>query len=521
MGNRFCIQRILVGAGALVAGLVVSASPVHADGNLQNVNHIIILMQENRSFDNYFGLLPFVPNTPYHNAKGSGRHRACAATDNTCVDGLSCKVKKGTLRCRNHNPGNSGGSVKSFHDPRYCTGPDLDHSWIGSHQEGNFKSPNNMLRSSKNNGFVKVNAVSDAPTQAIDHDTMGYYDDGDLPFYYDLAQTFAISDRYFAAVIGQTFPNRAYFQAATSFGHLTTSEIIVGGGYKPITGTIFDRLDSAGVSWTDYFSDLPYAAVFAIAPGHTKPVTMFAADAAAGTLPAVAFVDPSAFVDQVINGHTFQTDEHPPNDIRAGQYFVSTVIAALRNSPSWNDSVLILTYDEHGGFYDHVMPPAAAQGGLLTPDGIAPGQCADASNPPASEQPGGGANCSHSRTIDAPGLCPEFTATGPYPTDCATFNQLGFRLPFVAVSPFAKPHYVSHTVGSHTSLLALIENRFALQSLTARDANANDLEDMFDFDNSPSLNAAVGTAPLPMEPGDPNCPFNGSPSGAFVDRPAR
>src|SRR4029077_4610043 len=181
------------------------------------------------------------------------------------------------------------------------------------------------------------------------------------------------------------------------------------------------------------------------------------------------------------------------------------------------------------------MPPAAAQGGLLTPDGIAPGQCADASNPPASEQPGGGANCSHSRTIDPPGLCPEFTAhghappglwpeftaPGPYPTDCATFNQLGFRLPFVAVSPFAKPHYVSHTVGSHTSLLALIENRFALQSLTARDANANDLEDMFDFDNSPSLNAAVGTAPLPMEPGDPNCPFNGSPSGAFVDRPAR
>ena len=192
---------------------------------------------------------------------------------------------------------------------------------------------------------------------------------------------------------------------------------------------------------------------------------------------------------------------------------MSQIIGALRSSPNWNDSVLFFTYDEHGGFYDHVMPPPAPQAGALTPDGIAPGQCADASNPPASEMPGGGANCTHSKTVDAPGLCPTFTPTGPYPANCATFNQLGFRLPFVAVSPFAKPQYVSHTVGSHTSLLAFIERRFALPSLTARDANSNDLEDLFDFDNSPSLNATVGIAPLPGEPpavmpGDPGCPFS-------------
>jgi len=127
--------------------------------------------------------------------------------------------------------------------------------------------------------------------------------------------------------------------------------------------------------------------------------------------------------------------------------------------------------------------------------------------------PGGGANCNHSKTVDAPGLCPAFTPTGPYPANCATFNQLGFRLPFVAVSPFAKPQYVSHTIGSHTSLLAFIEKRFALPSLAARDANSNDLEDLFDFDTSPSVNATVGTAPQPMEPpafmpGDPGCPFS-------------
>ena len=111
--------------------------------------------------------------------------------------------------------------------------------------------------------------------------------------------------------------------------------------------------------------------------------------------------------------------------------------------------------------------------------------------------------------------------TAPYPADCATFNQFGFRVPFVAVSPFAKAHYVSHTLGSHTSLLAFLENRFSLPSLTTRDANASDLEDMFDFDGSPSASAAIGTAPLPMQPGDPNCPFGSAPTAeAFANHPA-
>jgi phospholipase C len=504
-----------------MSALVVRPAPVRADGNLNNVNHIIILMQENHSFDNYFGALPFATNTPYHNAKGSGRHRACTTTDHTCVDGLACKIRRGAVFCHNWNASpNRPPRIRAFHDPRLCTGDDLDHSWIGSHEEGNFKHPNDMLRRSRNDGFVRVNALSDPIAQATDHDTMGYYTDSDLPFYYDLAKTFAISDRYFAAVIGQTFPNRAYFTAGTSFGHLTTSELVTlqcHGGYQPITGTIYDHMDTAGVSWVDYFSDLPYSISYKTSSGHTKPIAAFATDAAAGMLPQVAFVDPSFFVDQTINGSTYETDEHPPHDIRAGEYFVSTIVSALRNSPSWNDSVLFLTYDEHGGFYDHVMPPPADQGGLDTPDGINPGQCADACNPPGSLLPGGGASCNHSSTMDAPGLCPGFTATGPYPANCPTFNQLGFRLPFVAVSPFSKPHYVSHVVNSHTSFLALIEKRFSVAPLAARDAHADTLEDLFDFDTSPSLNSPVGTAPLPNQPGDANCPWNGSPSGAFVD----
>ncbi len=510
MTKRTSLGGIVV--GAFVAGIFFAAPFARADGDLNHVNHIIIMMQENHSFDNYFGVMPYVTGGPYHAPR---RGRACDPTDHACVDGLSCKIdtRFNQLVCRNKNPSNFRGRVRSFHEIKYCTGPDLDHSWIGSHEEGNFKRVNSMLRSSPNNGFVKVNAETEGGDQVTAHDTMGYYDNGDLPFYYDMAETFAMSDRYFCAVIGQTFPNRAYFVAGTSFGHLTTNEILQGGGYMPETGTIFDRLDAAGVSWTDYFSDLPYSAIFHTSTGHQRSMSNFAADAAAGTLSSVVFIDPSVLADQPINGTNYETDEHPPADVRAGEYVVSQVVNALRGSQSWNDSVLFITYDEHGGFYDHVMPPAADQGGSRTPDGIDPGLCADNSNPPASQQPGGGANCNHSKTVDAPGICPDFSPTGPYPLDCSSFDQLGFRVPLLAISPFSKPHYVSHVINSHTSFLAMIEKRFNLSPLTLRDARADTLEDMFDFDNSPSLAAPVTTAPLPKQPPavpsgfDIGCPF--------------
>jgi phospholipase C len=167
-------------------------------------------------------------------------------------------------------------------------------------------------------------------------------------------------------------------------------------------------------------------------------------------------------------------------------------------------------YDEHGGYYDHVTPPKAPQGGARTPDGISPGQCADLSNPPLSLLPGQGAECAFnlSGTLDtsvgeAESLCPELSAdpTGPYPDSCASFDQLGFRVPLMVVSPFSKQHYVSHTVADHTSLLAFIEKRFlSLDNpderlhLTRRDLHADALEDMFDFTSSPSLNTTVDLA---------------------------
>jgi phospholipase C len=510
------LTRKALGAALFVAALTLISSPACADGDLNKVNHIVIMTQENHSFDNYFGALPYAKGTPYHASKApkGSTVSVCKPKDHKCVDGLTCKKKKGIVTCSNSNPDPDDNPVVAFHQTNYCPGPDLEHDWAGTHREANFLNPASTSTSTPNDGFVRVNAETQLPNQAHPPwDTMGYYNEVDLPFYYFLAENFAINDRYFSATLGQSFPNHAYALAATSFGHLRTGELLLGppGPYKPITGSIFDLLDENNVTWVDYHSDfLAWSLLFQAPSSHQKPASEFASDAAAGALPSVAFVSGSFIVDYDIGGTKYETDEHPPYDIRAGQYYVWQNLTALRNSPSWNDSIVFVLHDDPGGFYDHVSPPLAMQANQSTPDGIAPGQCADLSNPPASTLPGGGINCTNSSTIDAPAICPAFTPTGLYPSDCPTFDQLGFRVPFIAVSPFAKKKYVSHTVGDHSSLLTLIENRFLNGArMNDRDANANDLEDMFDFKKSPSLKTKVTVAaPPPVQPDAVhNCPF--------------
>src|SRR5262249_9188680 len=156
--------------------------------------------------------------------------------------------------------------------------------------------------------------------------------------------------------------------------------------YRPLTGTIFDLLDAHGVSWANYYQDIPQGISFRnflADPAHFRfyskpgppqlppsPFNSFLDDAKAGTLPSVAFVDPSFGVFNPVA----ENDEHPGptagNNIRAGQRFVAQLLDAVRNSPNWPDTIVLITYDEHGGFYDHVAPPAAPQGGARTPDGI-------------------------------------------------------------------------------------------------------------------------------------------------------
>ncbi len=498
--------------------------PAMAEGNINRVKHVIVIVQENHSFDNYFGALAYAPGSPYHSGEWG-----CSKNDHSCIDGLTCKVNQDhTLTCTNSNLDDDGKQVSAFHVPTRCVAPDLNHEWFETHKEVNFLFPNSTLDRPLSDGFVRVNDATEQLDNGVEgpfeDDTIGYYNQDDIPFYYKLASQFAVNDRYFASVLGPTFPNRSYVMAATSFGHLTTSDTFAPpGGYKPVTGTILDLLDKYQITWADYFQDAPSGAVFrpfgatGVDP-HFKPLALFLAQAAgvpgAGDLPSVSFVDPSFG----LTGAKSENDEHPPTDIQRGQAWVSQAISAVRNGPFWQDTVIFLTYDEHGGFYDHAAPPKAPQGGARTPDGISPGQCADLSNPPASLQPGGGAECSsnplsktNTTVIDAGKLCPEFAAdpTGPYPENCASFDQLGVRVPFLAISPFAKQHYVSHTIGDHTSLLAFIEKRFLNVGpaanddgdqdrddsthlfLTKRDQHAHTLEDMFDFNRSPSLNIPI------------------------------
>ena len=512
--------------------------PAFAQDGLLKVKHIVIVMQENHSFDNYFGALAFAPGSPYHTPAGVDHDGdgACQEGDHRCVDGLSCTVDaSGEVNCFNSNIDASGHSVFAFHDSRRCVSPDLDHEWLGTHKEANFLHPNDALGDFRADGFVRQNDLTEQLDNGVESptedQTMSFYNQKEIPYYYDLAQKFAISDRYFSSLLGPTFPNRSYLLAATSFGHLTTNDVFPPpGGYKPITGTIFDLLDKHNVTWADYFSDLPQGASFRLfsatgADPHFLPLQLFLAQAAgvpaAGPLPEVAFVDPNFGVF----GIKSENDEHPPTDIQRGQAFVSQVVAAVRNGPNWKDSIIFIVYDEHGGFFDHVRPPRAPQGYARTPDGISPGQCADLSNVPLSLQPGGGAECSanfvsvsDTSVKDAEALCPALAAnpTGPFPEQCASFDQLGMRVPFLAVSPFSKPHYVSHTAGDHTSLLALIEKRFlsadedetngegddnARPHLTRRDQYANTLEDLFDFEHSPSL----GTLMVPAAPPAEDC----------------
>ncbi len=462
-----------------------TATPPPAPPGFENLRHIVVVMQENHTFDNYFGVLPYAVGSPFHAPPTPGA--GCPANDSTCVDGLTCT---GTTpqTCQNANLSEDGEVVQSFHESTYCLDAPA-HEWVCMHQDQNFCNPNST--SVLADGFVVVNDATSP---------MGFYNEVDLPYYYALASTFALSDRHFASMVGPTLPNRMYSMAATSFGHLLTDSVDSQPpgppGYQPITGSIFDLLDAAGQEWREYFDcgdnavpPRPYAQMFRYAdlPNYVR-TAQFQADTQGETcqLPPVSFV-------------SLYNHEHGNYDIRAGEYDVSVLIDDLMTGPCWSSSALFITYDEGGGFYDHVAAPLA-----VSPDGIPPGACADLSNPPLSKTPGGGANCSTSADTQAQ-LASMVVGNEP-PAD---FTQYGFRIPLLAISPFSKPRYVSHVVTDHTSVLKLIEDRFTPgRHLTERDRQAHNLTDLFDFVTSPSLHATV-SPPIGPTPGpsDGGCQF--------------
>ncbi len=357
---------------------------------IPQIKHIVVLMMENHSYDNHLGML--------------GRAGADGFT-------LGSNGKPTAA-----NPYANGQIQHAFRMPTTCQlFGKPSQNWTDSHIQ---------LDGGRLDGFVKSGS---GPV------SMGYWQRADLPFYYSLASVFPIADRYFCSVLGQTYPNRRYLMAATSLGMINDG--VPDPFQYPANGTIFDRLHNAGVTWKDYVSPLSPTPTLALFPpllvkypSHLATSGDFFADAAAGTLPGFSLVEPNYGL----------TSEEDPQNITLGEQFAASVVNAVMKGPGWENTLLIWTFDEHGGYYDHVVPPAA-----IPPDNI----------PPA-------------------------TGSGPAYTG---FAQYGFRVPCAVVSPYARRDYVSHTVFDHTSILALVEAKWNLPALTLRDANAHNMLDLLDL----------------------------------------
>jgi phospholipase C len=401
---------------------------------IQSVNHIIIFMQENRSFDHYFG-----------SALNAYRARQGLSQE---IDGTPANV---SLKTWDGTP-----NVSPFHMVSMCS-EDLSGSWQEAHADMNLSDQNNPGDPPPMDGFASMAggfaAHTTGYTDTAGKRAVGFYTDQDLPFYYWAATQFATSDRWFSAAPTRTQPNRMYLLAATSQGH----------AFPPTSGltskTIFELLQDNNITWKVYVTNN-------WAPGKTGDTYMnyfgnftpqhvdhfvdaktFASDAQSGNLPQVALVE---------SGYESGQDEHPLNSVQVGAAYAESFVTALMSSPSWKDSVFFLTFDEGGGLYDHVPPMKT-----VNPDGI----------PPQDLKP-----------TDPPG---DFTVSG-------------FRVPLMVISPFAKPHFVSHTSMDFTAMLKFIETRFNLPSLNNRDAFQADMMEFFDWT---APNMSPGSAPTQLTNG--------------------
>jgi phospholipase C len=360
------------------------------------IKHVVVLMMENRSFDHFLGWLP----------GADGMQAGLTYTDRDGVAHATYPLA-----------------------PEYqgCSHPDPDHSYEGGRVEFNNGACDGWLRAGDNDLFA-----------------IGYYTQGDLSFLGPQVPSWTTFDRYFAAIMAETFPNRIYQHAAQT-DRLHNSFAI------STLPTIWDRLAERHVDGRYYFSDVPFLALWGRKYLRiSRHYTDFLDDCAKGKLPEVSFVEPR-FIDEE---RGTSNDDHPHADIRNGEVFLDEVYQAVTSSPAWPKTVLVINYDEWGGFFDHVAPPLA----------------------PAADQ-----------------------AIG-------NDGRLGFRVPSLLIAPWARRGHVSHAVYDHTSILKLIEWRWNLAPLTVHDAAANNLADELDF-SQPRLDAP--RFPVPRGPFGTPCPTNG------------
>jgi len=408
--RRLTVQGMDSGGRVFKKTIFITVSG-QSGGGLENIKHIIFYMQENRPFDQYFGRMG-----QYRRNKGNFEPFEELPLNRAIPDTAGDMILPYKFRTACHEN----------------LSPGWNESWYS-------------WRNGANDFFLK--ASGSVPSTIDPHGTrgMGYYDWNDLPYYYELAWQYATSDRWFSSMMGPTIPNRMYLFAGTSFGHIRPDSPPAG-GWTP--KTIFRKLTEAGVSWKYYYQD---SSVFLAAwadwnteQGKVVTISQYYTDLQNGTLPSVVFLERAS---------RLALDEHPGANMQKGAANTKKLIDALMNSSAWGSSVFILTFDEAGGFYDHVSPPPAVK-----PDGIAPLW----------------------RSTDIKG----------------DFDRYGFRVPFILVSPWAKPNFVSHVVRDQTAILRLIERRFGLTAMTARDAAQDDMTEFFDFVNPPRL----AIPPLPAQP---------------------
>ncbi len=348
---------------------------------------VVVLMMENRSFDTLLGWVP----------GANGKQAGLSYVDSTGQSHETWRVAPDWQGCQ-------------FQDP-FHTVPAV----------------NTQFNDGKIDGFLKLQPVGDLFP-------IGYYLAEDLPVLASLAQSYTLFDSYFCSLLGPTWPNRFYQLSATTDVY-ETGIFPTGDQPRPcnLDLAIFDRTKEAGLSSLYYSPGEPMTELYASKKydSLTVPYEQFLSDAKDGKLPNVAFVDPDYTAEAEWTGTS--NDMHPYGSVKEGDAFLAEVYNAIRTSPQWDRTVLVINYDEHGGFYDTVVPPT----------------CID-----------------------------DTKAIGP---GAPTFTNLGFRVPAIAISPFAPKKIEKAGPYEHCSVLKMIEWRWGLQPMTARDANAKNFAEALDF----------------------------------------
>lgn len=459
------------------ADTTVSATFNSADISL--INHVVILVQENRSLDNYLGALREywkqngIPDQSFDGLPQFNPTSGAAPLYGAPPQLPSCSPSSPSPGTCIPDPTNL---VQSFHLVTMCT-ENTSPTWDEAHNDWDYND-NVGNGPAQNNGFV-FTAAYDARAQQPKpmYDTsgkraMGYYDGGDLNFLYFMATNFATSDRFFHPAMSRTNINREYLLGGTSGGYVYPNGTDAADTPLLTSKTIFEDLQDKGITWKIYVNTsgssctTPYTAAclmtlsylqnFTYAqtvinqfPQNIQPIQQYETDAQNGTLPQVAEIEPAS--DAGLDEHGSDTDAPADAiDVQDGELYAEGLINDLMNGPSWKDSVLFMTYDESGGLYDHVSPQP-----MPSPDGIKPVDLMKGD------------------------ICT--TTTGPI----CDFVYTGYRVPFVVISPYAKKNYVSHTVADYTAILKFIETRFGVPALTKRDAAQIDMTEFFDFANPP------------------------------------